>query len=326
MSRSIHYLFIIPIIILSFSISTAQGKEYPISPITIINPYPVGGGVDAAARALAKEIQQHLGQPVIVESKPAAMGLIAGEYVAKAKPDGYTIGIFTSASFHPEVYKPFRKASYTSNDIEPVIRYMILASGLASRAGMPWNNLNELVKYVQDNPNKVRVGHSGFGNPNHILYYSLAKANKLEMIEVSFKGAGDFKVALLGGHVDVGMTSMSSVKPFIEQGRVKMLAIQYPKRMAAYPEVPTYDEIGCLPKGYPYPIYGLFVPKGTSEAVKKIIHDVTKQAMETTFLQTFAKENDIDLYYGEPGHLREDTKKEKEVFGTIIEEMAKKYR
>jgi tripartite-type tricarboxylate transporter receptor subunit TctC len=116
----------------------------------------------------------------------------------------------------------------------------------------------------------------------------MAKANKLEAIEVPFKGAGDLNVALLGGHVDVGMTSVGSIKQFIQTGKLRMLAIHYPKRITKFPEVSTFEEMGYLP-GFPYYVCGLFVPKGTpGEAIKKI-HDSVKRAMDTPSFKAFAK-------------------------------------
>jgi tripartite-type tricarboxylate transporter receptor subunit TctC len=310
------------IVVLSLSTAAAEEKGYPTKAITIINPMEAGGGIELATRALAKEMQILLGQPVIVESRPGATGTIGGAYVANAKPDGYTIGTFASSIFIPEIYTAFVQAPYTSQDLEPVIRWMVLPSALTSRTGMPWNNMAEFIKYVQDNPNKIRLGFAGIGHRNYILWYSLAKQNKLEVREIPYKGAGPANTALLGGHLDVSaLSSVASVQGFVQAGRMMLLALIHYRRLPEFPEIPTAEELGC-PKGL-YNMNGLFVPKGTPEEIKKKIHDVVKVALETPSLKDFAKKNAFDIYYGSAADLREDIEKERKVVGPLIEEIAK---
>jgi tripartite-type tricarboxylate transporter receptor subunit TctC len=313
------------VIILSCSTAVAAEKGYPNKPITIINPWPVGGGIDISTRAVAKEMQNLFGVPVLLESRPGAAGIVGGEYLARAKPDGYTIGICSSGVYVPEVYTGVRKPPYMSNDLEPVVRWLNLTFGLASITGMPWNNLNEFIKYVKDNPNKVRYGHSGVAHTMYIKYYALAKQNNLELIEIPFKGAGDMVTALLGGHISVCMTSVASVQAHFKPGRLKTLVIHNPKRMSRYPEIPTFEELGYV-TGCPYNENGFFVPKGTPEEVKNKIHDVVKKALEIPWLKAFAEENDFELYYGSASDLKEEIRKEKEVIPPLMEEIAKKQK
>jgi tripartite-type tricarboxylate transporter receptor subunit TctC len=321
-----YFSVIISVLILALSISvvSAAEKEWPNRPITIINQWAAGGGTDISTRALAKEMQQFLGQPVTVESRPGASGIVAGEYVAKAKPDGYTIGVFDGAAFAPEAYARLRKAPYSSQDLEPVVRWLSLPYGLVSRTDFPWKNLKEFITYVQANPNKMRLGYPGLGHQYHLLYYGLASANNLEMIEVPYKGSGEFKAALLGGHVEVVTGSIAAFKSFIQTKEVQLLAVHSSKRMAEFPEIPTFDELGLAK--VTYALYGLFVPKGTSEEIKMKIHDTVKRALETPSLKTFAKENSIELYYGSANDLRGDTRREIEVIGPLLERFVKKYK
>jgi tripartite-type tricarboxylate transporter receptor subunit TctC len=326
--RSIRSSFsiIISILILTLSISavSAAEKEWPNRPITIIIGYPAGGGVDIINRALAKEMQQVLGQPITVESRPGASGIVAGEYVAKAKPDGYTIGVFDGGSFAPEAYTRLRKAPYNSQDLEPVVRWFNLPYGLISRTDVPWKNLKEFITYVKVNPNKMRLGYPGLGHQYHLLYYGLARANNLEMIEVPYKGSGELKVALLGGHVEVVTSSVAALKPFFQTGEARLLAVHSSKRMAEFPEIQTFRELGLAE--VTDPIYGFFVPKGTPEEIKMKIHDTVKRALETPAFKTFAKENCIELYYGSANDLRGDTRREIEVIGPLLEGFIKKYK
>jgi tripartite-type tricarboxylate transporter receptor subunit TctC len=301
-------------------------EAFPTKPITLVNPWSVGGGVDTAARALAKEMQKILnGNPVLVESHSGAAGLVGGDYTAKSKPDGYTMGILAPPEFAPEAYTCMRKATYSSKDLEPVVRWMNLPYGLASRTDKPWKNLKEFIKYVQDHPNTVRVGHVGVGYSYHICFYALAKENNLKVIEVPFAGAGPLKVALRGGHIDVGMSSMSAVQGFIQEGTVRMLAIHHHARFGPFPDVPTFQELGFVP-GLTYNLKGMWVSKGTPEARKKKLHDVIKQAIETPSFKEFALKNLFDPYYGSPDDLRADIVAENKVVRPLIEEICVKYK
>lgn len=309
------------VILCSFT-ATATGKEYPSRPITIIVQYPTGGGVDVTSRALAHEIQGYLGQPVLVESRPGAAGIIAGDYVAKAKPDGHIIGVLTDTAITPEVYEHFRKAPYTSQDLRPVARFFVMPYALVSKKDAPWRNLPEFIKFAKDNPNKIRWGHMGVGQTYYFPYTALSKKNKLEMIPVPFKGGADFVTAILGGHVDVGIVSLTSAKGHVLAGKMKMLAVHHPTRVSCLPDMPTFKEqgydLGLLP------FYaGLFVPKATPEDVTKIIHDAVKRAVETPSLKSFATQMCVELYYGSASDLLSDIKEDGEVIGGLLKDIIK---
>jgi tripartite-type tricarboxylate transporter receptor subunit TctC len=321
-----HFSFIGPIlilvIILGLSKAPAEEKGYPNKPITIVIEYPVGGGSDVACRALANEMQSYLGQPVLVESKPGASGIIAGNYVAKAKPDGYIISAFTSTACDPDLYSRFRKASYSTQDLKPIVRYLAFPYALFSNKNVPWKNLQELVKYVKDNPNRVRWGHLGVGHRYHLLGVALSKANKLEMIPVPFKGASDVVVAVLGGHIEVGIGSVASVSGQVQAGRIMILGIQHPTRVSYMREIPTFKELGYDLGLAPYYV-GLFAPKGTPEEVVNKIHDSVKWAIETPSLKDFANKAGFELYYGSASDLISEMKKDREVIGGLIEDIIK---
>lgn len=330
MSKSIRSFYIIIMIILTIpftvSITTAQEK-YPSRSITIINPFTAGAGVDIALRGLAKEMHTLLGYPVLVESRPGGGGTIAGEYVARSKPDGYTIGCFQSPQAIPEIYSAFLKAPYTSEDLRPVVRYFVLPFALASRAGAPWKNLREFVKYVQENPNKVRWGQANpSGSPLTLLSFSFFKKNNLKLIEVPFKGAGDAIVALLGGHIDASFgVSVTAIQGHVQAGKLTILAIHNPKKIAVMPEIPTFKDLGLDP-GVSAIYTTLYVSKGTPEDVVKKIHDTVKAAMETPALKEYARNNVIELYYGSEKEIMEEMRNDREVMAPLVEEAWKQQK
>lgn len=318
------YCFNILIIVLAFGFSTAAGAGYPDKPVTFINQSVGGGGVDIALRGLAKEMQTILGQPVLVESRAGAGGLIAGEYVAKAKPDGYIIGCFQPPQANPDVFTPIRKAPYSNADFRYVVRYMYLPYLLVSRAGAPWKDAKDFIKYIQHNPNKVTWGHTiTRGHPNHLLAYSLFKKNQLKVIEVPFAGTAEAIVSLLGGHIDVAYAvSVTSVQGHIKAGKLVALAQQSEQRLSTLPDIPTFKEMGLSP--ITDPVYNvLVVPKRTPEEVVKKIHDTVKAAMETPSLKAYAAKNVFELYYGSEATILEDLKTERELVGPLVEEISK---
>ena len=320
--------FLAGMLLASVAVAPAAAQDrYPSRPVTIVNPLPVGGGVDIALRGLAKEMHAVLGQPVLVESRPGAGGTIAGEYVARAKPDGYVMGLLQSTQAIPEIYAAFQKPPYTSEDLRPVVRYMLLAFALPSRAGAPWKDLPEFIKYVQSNPNKVRWGRTtGIGHPLHLLAYSLFKKNNLKVIEVPFKGAGDAITALLGGHIDVGFgISVTAIQGHVQAGKMTILALHNPRRLAVLPDTPTFKDLGFDPGVVP--VYNtMFVPKGTPDEIVKKIHDAVKAAMETPALKEYAKKNVFELYYGSERDVLEELKKDRAVSAALVEEVAKQQK
>jgi tripartite-type tricarboxylate transporter receptor subunit TctC len=299
-------------------------SAFPERPVTLICPLPAGGGVDIALRGIAQEMQKTLGQPVLVESRAGAGGTIAGNYVSQAKPDGYVMGLFQSTQAIPEVYAEFQKPPYTSEQLRPVARYMTLVFGLPSRAGAPWKSMTELIDYIKANPGKVRWGRTiGIGHPLQLLTYSLIKKQDLKVIEVPFKGAADAITALLGNHIDVAFgVSVTATAGHVSAGRLSVLAIHNPTRIASMPDVPTFTELGLDPGVMP--IYNtFFVPKGTPDAVVTKLRDAVKSAIETPTLVEYAKKNGFELYYGSEQDVEQELKRDREVTSALIADMKK---
>ncbi|MBL8670970.1 MAG: tripartite tricarboxylate transporter substrate binding protein [Alphaproteobacteria bacterium] len=299
-------------------------ESFPSKPVTLLNPLPAGGGVDTAMRGLAKEMAAILGQPVLVESRPGAGGTIAGEFLAKAKPDGYLMGLLQSTQAIPEIYAEFQKPPYSSAEISPVVRYMSLVYAMPSRAGAPWKSFSEMIAYAKANPNKVRWGRTvGLGHPLHLVSYSLMKKAGIQVIEVPFKGAADAITALLGGHIDVAFgVSTTAIAGHVAAGRMMALAIHNPARLPEMPDVPTFKEQGIDP-GVP-PVYNtFFVPKGTPPAAVKVLHDAVKKAIETPALKEFAAKNGILLYYGSEADVAQELKQDREVSSALVAQILK---
>jgi len=274
---------------------------YPTRPVTIVNPRAAGGGADNFLRVLAREMQTLMGQAVLVESRPGAGGLIAGDYVARAKPDGHVIGDLQSTHLFPEVFEALRRPPYASSDLRLVVRVFYLPSAFVSKAGAPWTDMQGFMRFAQGHPGKVSFGQTvGEGHPLHLLARAVFTRNQIDVVEVPFKGAGDALVAVLGGHVDTGYPlSISSVQAHRQTGRLSVMAIDSLQRNAALPDVPTLRELGFDPDMAPnYHVFA--VPRATPDSVVKRLHDVVREALQTPAVLEYAKKNVVELYYGSP--------------------------
>lgn len=294
--------------------------NFPTRPVTIINPLAAGGGVDISLRGLAQEMQKLLGQPVVVESRPGAGGLIAGDFLARAKPDGYTIGLLQSTQALPEVYSALTKAPYTSQNLRPIARYMQLVYGLPSRTDVPWTTLPQLVEHIKANPNTVRWGRTtGLGHPLHLLAFALHHRHDLKVIEVPMKGASDAIANLLGGHIDVAFgLSTSSLEPHVQSGALRILAIHHPQRLPQLPDAPTFLEQGLDP-GVMAVYNTLFAPAGTPDEVVSKLHDAVKAAMETQALKDYANKHQFELYYGSVQDIEKELEKDRMMSSQLVE-------
>ena len=309
---------------LAISAGASAQDRFPSRPVTLLNPLPVGGGVDIAMRGLASELQPLLGQAVIVQSRPGAGGLIAGLALARAKPDGYTMGLLQSPQAIPEAYAAVQNAQYTGEELRPVVRFMKLVYALPSRGDAPWKTLPELFSYIKANPSKVRWGRTvGLGHPLHLLSYSLLKKNDLKVIDVPFKGAGEAILALLGGHIDVAFgVSVTSIEAHVRAGKMSILALHNPERLKSFPDAPTFAEQGADP-GVPAIYNTFFVPRGTPDDVVKRLHDAVKAAMETPAMREHAQANQYELYYGSEVDIQNELKRDREVSTPLAQALAK---
>jgi tripartite-type tricarboxylate transporter receptor subunit TctC len=292
---------------LTFGAAASADPAYPSRPVTIINPLAAGGGADNFLRALAREMQSLWGQPVLVESRPGAGGLIAGEFVARAKPDGYVIGDLQSTQLMPEVFEALRKANYTYSDLRVAVRVFYLPSAFVSRAGVPWKDMTGFVGHVRANPNQVTFGQTtGEGHPLHLLARAMFDRNAMKVVEVPFKGAGDAVLAILGGHVDTGYPlSISSVQAHSRAGKMSILAIDSLVRNPALPEIPTLTELGFDPQMAPnYHVFA--VPKSTPDGIVQRIHDAVRHALGTEAIRDYARRQVVELYYGSARQAEEE--------------------
>jgi tripartite-type tricarboxylate transporter receptor subunit TctC len=241
----------------------AAAQSYPVRAIRIVVGFQAGGGVDLASRAIGKQLNEALGQSVIVDNRPGASGNIAGEIVAKAPPDGYTLLMSNSTIAIPTL---FAKIPFDVNkDLAPVSLVAIAPSVLVAHPSVPIRNVKQLIALARAKPRQIIYGSGGLGNITHLEMELLTLSTGIDMLHVPYKGGAPSIVGLLSGEVHILFTAIPSVLSQITSGKVRALGVSTAKRSSALPGVPTIAEAGV--PGYDAASwYGLFAPAGVPAA------------------------------------------------------------
>ena len=258
-------------LLLPFVGITTAWAEYPERPINMIVPYPPGGITDLAARALADAMEKQLKNPVVVVNKAGGSTTVGGNAVATAKPDGYTLGFFPSAASMPEVYTYFYQAPYSGKDFKPVAKAAIPVLTISVKADSPLNSVKDLVAYAKQNPG-VKVGLHGKATQGYLVIRTIAKNEKVNLVEVPLDGDAQIVPAILGGHIPVGTPAYPAVKSLADAKQIKVLTLLTEQRVDFAPNLPCLSEAGYKqPAGT---FLGVFAPKGTPDSVVKKLNDV----------------------------------------------------
>jgi tripartite-type tricarboxylate transporter receptor subunit TctC len=249
-------------------ISTAQ---YPNRPIRMIVPFPPGGAAELGARIFAQPLGQQLGQPVIIETKPGAEGIIASELVKQAAPDGYTLyyGTATGMSFAPAAKKvpPYDPV----NDFTPISMVGIFGFFVFSHASLPVYTIGDLIGYARANPGKLNYGT---GNATSILSTALfASQQKLDMVHIPYKGDGPLSLDLIAGRVNISIATPGLAVQHVKEGKLRALATLLPNRNPLLPDAPTLQEAGLVPVPIT-PWGGLF---GPAKLPKEVVDRVARE-------------------------------------------------
>lgn len=247
---------------------TALAQEYPAKAVTLVVGYPAGGPVDSFTRALALRLSEDLKQPFIIENKPGANEILASQYVAKAKPDGYTIFVSTEAPLTQNQFL-YKKLGYSpESDLVPISQLVSVPMALAVSPKFPANSMKEFITLAKSrsNGNAINYGSGGVGGVTHLPMAMLAKNEAFQWNHVPYKGAAPILPDLMAGEVDATILAVSFLGPFINDKKIKALAVYADQRVKSLPNVPTFKELGIKdikadfiiamsgPKGLPLPI------------------------------------------------------------------------
>jgi tripartite-type tricarboxylate transporter receptor subunit TctC len=289
--------------------SIAQAQQFPNRPVTLIVPWPAGGGTDIGMRALAAATEKHLGQSIVIENRPGAGGTIGpANMAANAKPDGYTISQLPITVFR----MPFiQKTSFDpAKDFTYIIHLTGYTFGVVVRADAPWKTFQELLDDAKANPGKINYGTPGAGTSLHITMEQIAKQKGIKWTQVPFKGQADSMNALLGGHIHVQADSTGWAGA-VNGGQARLLVTWGTARTKNWPNVPTLKETGVdMISNSPFGIGG---PKGMDPAVVKVLHDAFKKGMEEPiYRDAMAKLDQEDYYFGTADYEKYATQQIKE--------------
>jgi tripartite-type tricarboxylate transporter receptor subunit TctC len=287
--------------------------EFPVAgkPITIINPYPPGGLGDILARAVAKNLSETLGTPVIVDSKPGANGSIGTTFVARAQPDGYTLGSvpMSTLAINPVIYKGL--AYQPMKDLTPITQAVTFANVLVASNELPVNNLAELAQYLKTNSAAVNYGSQGNGSSGHLEGALLNLAAGAQMTHVPYAGSGPAMQALLSGSIQLMFETVPAAVPLIKAGRIKALGVASNTPMAQAPGVPP---ISSVIKGFEATNWiGIIGPAGLPPEVLAKLNEHLVRALRSPEVMKLAEERGITVVAGKPEELAQvianDTRK-----------------
>jgi tripartite-type tricarboxylate transporter receptor subunit TctC len=272
----------------------AGAQEYPSKPIEVVVGAAPGGGTDMIARAVADVAPKYVGQPLVVVNKVGAAMVIAAQYVATSKPDGYTLNV---AGGSETVAVPhFRSVPYDPiNDFEPVIRFIIERVGFYVKADSPWKSMKDFVADAKQNPDKHSYAHAGVGGIHHATMLAVEKRAGIRLTAVPHKGGAENLAALAGGHVSMAIASPNEAYALVQAGRVRPLANASAKRAPNEPDTPTLREVGI--DVYIENQKGFVFPKGTPKAVVQKLHDSLVKVFDDPQFKANAAKLNLELAY-----------------------------
>jgi len=254
----------------SSAVAYAQGG-YPDKPLRWIIPYAPGGGTDVIARPIALKLGEVLGRPVVYENRAGAGGLIAGEYVAKATPDGYTL-LVGSGNTHTFPTLLYSKIAYDPvKDYAPITNFVNVPNVLVTHPSFPAKSIQDVVAYGKAHPGKINWASSGNGAGGHLALVLFAQQAGIKVLHVPFKGAGPATAAMLGAETDLLFANTGVFLGHIKAGKLRILAVCALTRLPLFPDTPTLHEAG-FPNFESSTYYGLLAPAATPKPIINRLH------------------------------------------------------
>jgi tripartite-type tricarboxylate transporter receptor subunit TctC len=305
-----------------FSAAAFAQDAYPTRPIRVVVAYPPGGAVDVMARSVAQKLQETLGQPVPVENRPGGSGVIGGQAVAKSAPDGYTILVIDrgALTISPHLlkippYDPVQDFAYSGVSTE--LHYVLAVS-----SSLPAKTFREFVQMAKAKPGALNYGSFGTGTITQLNFEQLSSHLGIQLTHVPYKGAAQTSLGVLGGDVAIMMSSVAGVAPFLKDGRMRALAVSWPKRSPQLPEVPTVAELGggsdtVVPTYFTYAL-----PAGTAHGiVAKLNGELSRAQAAPDVAQRLATAG-LEPTTMTPEEFTESVKRDSARFARLIKSLA----
>ena len=296
----------------------AKAQAYPTRPVTLIVPIAAGGGLDTGARILAEKLQDKLQQPFVVENRPGAGSTLGSTYVARAKPDGYTLLLMDSST----IWMKWLTKNVTFdviNDLTPVAMFANTPLVLFAHPTFAPNDVVELIAYSKANPGKVSVATPGVTTPHHLATVWLNTAARIELMPVPYRGAAPALNDLLGGQIPLMWATPVAVMPFVEQGRVKLLGVATKERIPTWPQMATVAESGV--PGFAVDIWlGIAAPANVPPEVVTRLDQAIREACELPEVRKRMSTVGLNIDYRNSTQFHELIVSDHQKYGTIIRE------
>jgi tripartite-type tricarboxylate transporter receptor subunit TctC len=259
-------------------------RSQTTQPIRLIVPFPPGGATDITARAVGEQLARELGQPVIVENKAGAGGSIGMAEVARAAPDGLTLGVATLSTHgvNPAVYT--RLPYDADRSFVPVAELVKAPGVLVVNTQLAVKDMPAFLKRLRDNPGKLVYASPGNGTIGHLWAEIFKSSTQTFMVHIPYRGAAQAVTDLIGGTVNAYFDQVASALPHIKAGRLVPLAVSWPRRLEVLPDVPTFAEVGLAGNNLPS-WFGLVAPAGTPDAAVVRLHAGVQRALRAPGMQ-----------------------------------------
>jgi len=293
--KTIRFLFVLTAFLaVTFAGSAWAQEKFPSRPIQFIIPWAAGGGGTINAQALQPNFEKAIGGPVQIVNKPGGAGTIAWNFVANSPPDGYTTGIVNPSTV---VTLYTTKTGVPLDRFDPIAYTVYIPAGVVVRAESPWKTFKEFIDHAKANPGNVQMANSGHAAMYHIGIVGIEMAMGVKFTHVPFKGTGPCITALLGGHVDGSLNEISTLLPYVESKKFRILAVCSPARSPAVPDAPTFKEFGFdLDVGT---WYAYVAAKGTPQDRLKKLQDAFQAAVEAKeFKSLYQKQGGSAIFKG----------------------------
>ncbi len=296
-------------------------QAFPAKPVRLIVPYPAGGLTDVLSRAIAAEIGKTWGQPLLVENRPGANGIIAAELAARSAPDGYTLLLVdkTTIALNPALYS---KLPYDpARDLIAIINMTASSSVLVAHPAVPANTLQELIALARAKPGEVNYGTFGLGSIVHVDTEALSAHSNIRLNHIPYKGVAEVMPAVAGGQVHIALAGIPPTLGLIKQGKIKAIALAGPRRSHVLPDVPTFAESGVTgveSRSW----FGLVAPTGVPRAnIEKLAADVGKVISAPEFQEKYITGVGMELLNQPPDAFAELMKADRAYYAALIKKM-----
>jgi tripartite-type tricarboxylate transporter receptor subunit TctC len=293
-------------------------QNYPSRAVKLVVPFAPGGTTDIIARVLTAKIQPNLGQPMIVENRAGAGGVIGANDTARAAPDGYSLGMATVSTVATAPIMQLNVPYDPLTDFTPIINIAATPNVIEVHPSFPARDYKGFIAELKKNPDKYSYASTGTGSITHMQMELFKAQTGTSIVHIPYKGAGPALNDVVGGQVLIFLDNLPSSLPFIKQGRLIPIVVAAEKRVAVLPDVPTLSEVG-LPQVNRVAFYGIYGPKGLSKDVVNKVHDAARRTLDDPEVRARIEETGSTIIGNTPEEFAQQIRVEYETYKNVAE-------